>query len=159
MAPKDLHTRLEDWEFGKGIRESASETEIQKLEDVWKIKLPHDFKRFLLQTNGFDGACGDWGFVIYDIDEIISFYNHHTKTCNGSLPTNVVQFGGDGAGEIFLFDFRKNQFFWGFTSGIMGMDEFIKLGTTFNEFIENYYWTSMKGFEFGKAINEKLDLL
>ena len=53
-------------------------------------------------------------------------------------------------------DLRLNQPFFGFTSGIMGMDEFLKLGKNFNEFIENYYWTSIKGFAFGEKINKQI---
>lgn len=156
MTLKNLHKRLDDWDFGIGIREPATETEINLLEDIWQVKLPKEFKDFLLKTNGFDGSCGNWGFVVYNINEIVNFNKINIDV--EFLPKNVVQFGGDGGGEIFLIDFRLNQPYFGFTSGIVGMDEFLKLGKDFYEFIENYYWTSLRGFDFGERINKEIIL-
>jgi hypothetical protein len=148
----DLHNRFEDSEYGIGMREGATEVELYQLKKVVGTNTPTDLIDFFRKTNGFDAVCGKWDFMVYPIDEILSLQNSLKISYPDYLPENVFQFGGNGADEIFLLDMRGSQHYFGFTSGIIGMDEFLKLGTNVYEFIETYALTSINGYEFAENL-------
>lgn len=145
---KLLHSRLDIVTSRKG----AEFSDITQTEKILNVLLPADLKQLLSGTDGVDGGCGEWGFVIFSVSELAEIHKQQVSESSDYLPKGVIQFGSDGGGEIFLVDLRSSQAFYGFTSGVEAMDNFIKLGCSLDEFIENYYWTSIKGFEFARSL-------
>ncbi|TBX72048.1 SMI1/KNR4 family protein [Bacillus mycoides] len=74
----------------------VNDIEIQKLEDVMKMKLPNAYKDLLKYTNGF--SIGG-GLLIYGTEDIIERNEtwEVTEYANG-----YVSIGDDGSGNVFL---------------------------------------------------------
>lgn len=113
----------------------ATNIQLIDLENQLDIKLPKDYKDFLLTTNGFDGFIGDFYCVFSQVDDIIE----STKAnCTEFFPWALC-IGTNGNLEMYVIDKRANPFVFGLLPNIGTDEDFIPLGDTFGEFIKRLY--------------------
>ena len=93
-------------------RSPATDTEISKFEKANKIMLPDDYKEFLKTSNGAtlfkDIEYGQWGCVLYGLDELIE-KSKQVKNAYGDLfkESWLVFAEWLGDGDLFIFDLEK----------------------------------------------------
>lgn len=79
------------------LNKSADEKEIMEVENRIGVKLPIQYKEFMLYSNGAEGELGENSYlVIWPIEEIISL--NEAYSVNQYTP-GILYFGSDG-GDI-----------------------------------------------------------
>lgn len=76
---------------------------IKAFEEASKLCLPLDYKRVLLEANGFEGFVDGGSYlVLWSVDDLMSFNVDYevSKHCPG-----LLLIGSDGSGEAFAIDF------------------------------------------------------
>ena len=77
------------------LNKSADEKEIMEVENRIGVKLPIQYKEFMLYSNGAEGELGENSYlVIWPIEEIISL---------------ILYFGSDGGDIAYAFDIRNEN--------------------------------------------------
>lgn len=113
----------------------ATDNQLNDLEKQLDLKLPNDYKDFLLTTNGFDGFIGDFYCDFASADNIIE----NTKiNCAEYFPW-AIYIGTNGNLEMYVIDKRVNPIIFGLLPNIGSTDDFIPLGDTFDKFIKRLY--------------------
>ena len=103
------------------------------LEAVMKglgLNLPHDYKEFLLSSNGGEGLIGE-NYIVFWRAEDLEPLNAGYEVAN--FAPGFLLFGSDGGGEAYAFDTRKSP--WEVVQiPFIGMDDPIARGSSFTEF-------------------------
>jgi SMI1 / KNR4 family (SUKH-1) len=121
-----------------------------------KLKLPNDYKQFLLEHNG--GQPIPWSNKIIETNvswlygihqgEYWSNLEAHIEMFEKRIPAKTLPISSDAFGNLFLLSLRKDTFgeiwFWDHEneaekSGKKYFDNITKAGDSFTEFIENLY--------------------
>lgn len=117
---------------------------IISVEKDLSIKLPDDYKNFLLHTNGYDGSLGQSFVQFIKVEEILKY----TDMYGGEFFPWVIYLGTDGGNEMFVLDKRGSELQFGVMPFIGEDKDFIPLGKTFDEFVRhlynNDYWVDSK---------------
>lgn len=80
---------------------------IEKEEEKLEIKLPEQYKKFMLYSDGAEGTVGDNAYlVIWPIDQIALLNEEYAVN---EFTPGLVYFGSDGGGMAYAFDFREKQ--------------------------------------------------
>jgi cell wall assembly regulator SMI1 len=82
----------------------SSEEDIVSLEKAIGVKLPEDYRSFLLNRGGGEGFIGEQYLILWSADQIISYNgDYETET----YAPGLLLIGSSGGGEGFAFDLRK----------------------------------------------------
>jgi len=94
--------------FGSvGSRESASESDIERVEKHFGVSLPEDYLEFLRFSNGIEGILKGGTYVsIWPIEEVV---DDNTDYEVNELAPGIILFGSNGGGTAFGFDFRDKS--------------------------------------------------
>ncbi|MCB2355749.1 SMI1/KNR4 family protein [Clostridium estertheticum] len=83
--------------------EPATLEEIERIQKEFNMIFPEDYKGFLLYSNGADGEVGNNQLVVWDIQQIIDFFNELLKYMGeGDIP-DILIFASDGATQGYGF--------------------------------------------------------
>lgn len=118
-------------EIKKDILPKISEEMIQKEEEMWRVKLPLDYRDFLLDTNGGvpykrEFKCGNRKYMIvsflcvlqdtehhekgfYDIDVVLSQIEERLTSNEDLVGCELLPIAELFAGDYLCLDFRENQ--------------------------------------------------
>lgn len=89
------------------LNKSADEKEIMEVENRIGVKLPIQYKEFMLYSNGAEGELGENSYlVIWPIEEIISL--NEAYSVNQYTP-GILYFGSDGGDIAYAFDIRNEN--------------------------------------------------
>ncbi|PXY44617.1 SMI1/KNR4 family protein [Flavobacterium hydrophilum] len=121
----------------KNTFNQATELEaIAKVEKELNIKLPKDYRDFLLITNGYDGTLGQSHVQFIRLEEVVKY----TEMYCGEFFPWTIYLGSDGGNEMFVLDKREKQLQFGVMPFIGNKEDFIALGNTFEEFAKHLYY-------------------
>ena len=85
------------------LRKPASEEEVKKLEEKFKISLPKDYEEILRFSNGGSLHGYSTPFIMYSIIEVLALYKEYDLYEN--IPQSLI-FGADGGGTLYCYDLR-----------------------------------------------------
>jgi hypothetical protein len=114
----------------------ATSDEIVKAENELGLKLPEQYREFLLWANGGEGFIGpNFYAMLWQVGDLCRFNLEYEVERNSP---GLILFGSNGGGEGFAFDLR------GQLSQIvsvpfigMALKEILPLAKTFDEFLEH----------------------
>ena len=121
--------------MGNKFYPPATEKQIDEVEQMLKVKLPNDYRIFLLTTNGFDGFINEFYASFSSVEEI---FERTQESCHEFFPWAVF-IGTNGNLEMFVMDKREFPYRYGLLPFIAAEDDFIPLGNTFEGFIKRLY--------------------
>jgi len=113
--------------------EPASSTDITAVEEEFRIKLPEEYKTFLLRSNGGEGTIGKRAVILWQIQDLKQFNLDYDASTH--IP-GLLLFGSNGGGEGYAFDTRTMPLqivqvpFVG-----MSLDHAVPVARTFNDFL------------------------
>jgi hypothetical protein len=84
----------------------ASAEMVKDVELHFGIRLPTDYKSFMISRGGGEGFIGEQYLVIWQIGELIEFNRNYEAE---KYAPGLVLFGSNGAGEAFAFDARPGE--------------------------------------------------
>jgi hypothetical protein len=91
-------------ENGWTPRKPATEEDILRLKECFKVDLPEDYEQVLRASNG----CSLYGFktplIVYSIVEVLALFREHDLYQD--IPQSMI-FGGDGGGTLYCYDLRS----------------------------------------------------
>lgn len=99
---KHLFERIAPSWFGNP---GTTDIDIQQVELDLNVTLPHDYKQFLLWSNGGEGYIGSNYFSFWTIQELKEL--NASYRINHYLP-GILGVGTDGGGECYALDFRSD---------------------------------------------------
>lgn len=115
----------------------ASEETIIEIEGKLDLIFPLDYRKFLLTTNGFEGFVGKSCARFERVEGIIEMIEGY------ELPSWVVSIGSDGGAEMYIIDRKEEEYKFGMLPFIFDDNDFIPLGTTFEQFIKRLFEGTM----------------
>jgi len=114
---------------------------LDEFENIIGISLPHEYREFMLTSNGALGFVGSTYLMIWSIEEALeinrSSLDDRTLCLDDESPP-VVCFGSDGGGMAFAFEKRTEDtaiITFPFISIIR--EEYEYCGKSFREFLQN----------------------
>ncbi len=110
----------------------ATEKQITEVESALGLTFPHDYKDFLLTTNGFEGEVGDNVTIFEPVENILRATE---DSCAEFFPWAIL-IGSNGNLEMFVIDKRSSPFRFGLLPYIADDNDFIPLGTSFEQFLK-----------------------
>jgi SMI1 / KNR4 family (SUKH-1) len=117
-------------------RAGADPIELEEISSRFRISLPQDYVKFMLQTDGAEGFLGDQAYLmLYKARDILLI----NDSGNQQLPMPwMIRIGSNGGGRLYCLNSRANPV------RIVAIDDIcfdsepiIDLGTSFQEFITN----------------------
>ena len=81
----------------------ATDAEVEQAERRLGVRLPADYRSYLLGQNGLKGWFGDVYLELYPVSRVVDAAEAQT------WQPGLVLIGGDGAGEAVGYDFRKPE--------------------------------------------------
>jgi cell wall assembly regulator SMI1 len=124
---------------------------LSKVEARLNLRLPTDFRAFMLQHDGCDAWVGESRLCLWPLEELPEANNLFEMETH--MPT-LRLFGGDGGGEYFAFDITTDP--WSVvavpTVG-MAQDTIVPMAPSFSGFIERLAagWTVDKALDAQQA--------
>lgn len=119
-------------EFSQNIfQPPAHPAEIEQMEKTLEIKLPGDYKTFLMESNGFEGDIGESIVILEPVEKCIDF----TQTTLAPFFPWAVFIGSNGSNETYVLDKRGTNVQFGMLPSVGGERDFIPLGNTFEAFL------------------------
>ncbi|AAN48696.1 SMI1/KNR4 family protein [Leptospira interrogans] len=79
---------------------------IQKIESIFKVTFPEDYKQILLWSNGGEGKVGNRYLSLWKIEELVQFNEDYQ--IKKYIP-EIVSIGTDGGEFCYAFDYRNNS--------------------------------------------------
>lgn len=110
----------------------SNATDIGSAEQMIGRSFPKEFKQFLLTANGGEGFVGDNYLVLWPVEDIVAFNRAYEAA---EYIPGLQLFGSNGGGEGFAFDDDGGVVCVPFIG--MAADTAIKVGATFNDFLNN----------------------
>lgn len=107
----------------------------KSVEEELCFKFPVDYIEFLKITNGFEGFVGESYCQFNRLEEIVQNTEGY---CKEFFPW-AIHIGGNGGGEMYVIDKRKEKSTYGIMPCIADEEDFIPLGNEFEEFIKRLY--------------------
>ncbi len=130
----DRHVRAT--KFGECERnEPASEAAICATEATLNIALPPDYRSFLLESNGMEGALSELAYVMfYKVEDLPEA---HAGSCVDEFAPGLVIIGSAGDDLGYGFVQTPTGVRWvSFSFVSMSLDELRDLGATFDELLQ-----------------------
>ena len=87
-------------------RKPATEEEIRRLKETFKVELPEDYEQVLTASNGCSLYRFKTPLIVYSIIEVLALFREHDLYEN--IPQSLI-FGGDGGGTVYCFDLRSEN--------------------------------------------------
>jgi cell wall assembly regulator SMI1 len=87
--------------------EPASEWDVEAAEAGLGIRLPTDFRKFLLTRGGGEGFIGEHYLIAWSASELVELNEAYQVKMHAP---GLILIGSDGGGEGFAFDTRNGQF-------------------------------------------------
>jgi cell wall assembly regulator SMI1 len=128
LIEKIKHT----WSKGQ----ETTESDIRRIETDFDVKLPDDYKEFLLWSNGGEGQIGGLYLSIWPIERLRELNEGYA--INHYLP-GILGIGSDGGGKCYGLDYRDNAVAPRFVQvpfGDLDFESLTVLGRTFREGLE-----------------------
>jgi hypothetical protein len=100
------------------------------------IRLPDQYKEFMLESNGAEGNVGTNSYLaIWPIEQIVQLNEEYAVN---EFTPGLVYFGSDGGGMAYAFDNRvKETPIVEFPFESINIEDAKLCGNTFNEFLQN----------------------
>ena len=98
-----LESLLTDFTRTLGTTEQVLET----AEKTLHIKLPDDYRRFVMQSNGGEGFVGKHYLILWKVEELVRF--NHDYQVDDYAP-GFLMFGSSGGGDGFAFDTKAKPY-------------------------------------------------
>jgi hypothetical protein len=98
-----LETLLTDFSRMPGTTEQSLET----VEKTLNIKLPDDYRRFVMQSNGGEGFIGKHYLILWKVEELAQFNCDYQVE---DYAPGLLMFGSTGGGDGFAFDTKANPY-------------------------------------------------
>jgi len=87
-------------------RKPATEDEILRLKEAFKIDLPRDYEQLMRASNGCSLEGFEAPLIIWSVMEVLALFREHDLYEN--IPQSLI-FGGDGGGTDYCFDLRSKN--------------------------------------------------
>ena len=132
-----MQTRIDDLIAKMKLQSGASSEQLCGVELKLGVVFPHEYKNFMLRSNGAEGDIGNSYLALWSIEEIIPL--NESYAVNEFAPGLLI-FGSDGDGTAYAFDTRSESMpivaveFIG-----MNLNEVVLCGRTFHGFLEFLY--------------------
>ncbi|QNF34238.1 SMI1/KNR4 family protein [Adhaeribacter swui] len=111
-------------------------SQVLQIEQELDLTLPEDYKAFIKVTNGFKGFVGENYCTFNKLEELVEITEGY---CKEYFPW-AVQIGSDGGGEMYVLGKRNKKLVYGILPAFSEEEDFIPLGTNFEEFIKRLYY-------------------
>lgn len=123
---------IADIDFNDG----ASEESISIAENKLDVRLPDDYRNFMIEHNGGEGCVGDFAYIkLWKIEEIVELNELYEVK---EYTPNLIYFGSDGGDMAYAFDLSKGQYVE-FPFMAIHEDEEEILGASFQEMMRALY--------------------
>jgi SMI1 / KNR4 family (SUKH-1) len=109
----------------------ATPSAIEAAEKFFNLRLPTDYKEFLLFSNGLEGETSDSYLVLWSAEELVELNQAYNVK---EFVSNIVLIGSDGAENAFGFD-TINMTLVDLPFIGMGYVENKKIAETFSDFL------------------------
>jgi hypothetical protein len=130
---EELENILKDF---RGNR-TASDADIQKVEQAFSCSLPEEYRMFLNNRNGGEGFLGTQYLILWKAEEIVQFNKAYQVE---EYAPGLLLFGSNGGGEAFAFDLREKKMTIVMVPFIgMSLPDAIILSQTFRGFLEKLF--------------------
>lgn len=91
---------MTDMELGQ----SSSKEALDNIEESLQIVLPDEYREFMVEHNGAEGAIGENNYlVIWPVEEVVELNEAYGVS---DFTPSLVYFGSDGGGVAYAFDKR-----------------------------------------------------
>jgi len=120
------------------LNEPATQNAIDEFQRVSGLKLPQDYVRFLMMSNGAEGIIGTKAYVmLWRLEELIELNEAYNVQ---EYAKGLFLFGSDGGGEAYAFDIRS-QTISIVRVPFVGMDVnlAVRVADNFDQFIGRLY--------------------
>ncbi len=119
------------------INSGTTEKKISEAETSLGFSFPDEYKQFMLNVNGIEGAIGQNSYiVIWPIEEIVDLNNEYGVS---DFTPGLVYFGSDGGNSAYAFDIRKNNVIVEFPLDSIHIEDAKLIADSFNKFVEKMY--------------------
>ncbi|RZK44957.1 MAG: SMI1/KNR4 family protein [Hymenobacter sp.] len=122
-------------DFSNRFFSPAEADEISVAEEVLKVILPEDYKRFLSYSNGFEGFINGYYLRLIPVGYL---YENTQDYCSETRPW-AIYLGTNGGGEMVVLDSRSTPMQFGLLPYLGQEEDFIALGDSFQSFIASVY--------------------
>lgn len=125
---------MKDMELGKPTSEDA----FNKLEKDLQTALPGEYRQFMVEHNGAEGAIGERNYlVIWPIEEIFELNEAYGVS---EFTPGLIYFGSDGGGIAYAFDKRVIPFnIVKFPFDTIHIEDSQYIANSFSEFIKKMH--------------------
>jgi hypothetical protein len=133
MTPERLHALLRQFQKNR----PASPVSVDAFEHESSVRLPVEYREFLLLANGGKGFIGSDSYaMLWRVEELLRFNKEYQVD---EYAPGLLLFGSSGGGEAFAFDVRKKEVQPVVSVPFVGMDlsEALPLADTFDGFLEH----------------------
>ncbi|MFC4231213.1 SMI1/KNR4 family protein [Parasediminibacterium paludis] len=120
----------------------ATTSAIEAAEKFFNLRLPSDYKAFLLFSNGLEGETTDSYLVLWGAEELVELNQAYNVK---EFVSNIILIGSDGAENAFGFDTTKMTIV---ELPFIGMGHIAneKISETFSDFLSNQIKEQNKSF-------------
>ena len=129
----EFHRSIESLTTLLARQPGAQQSEIERAASRLRVHLPDDYVRFMLDSNGAEGAIGLSGYlVLWPIEQLVPMNSNYGTM---EYAPELVLIGTDGGGTGYAIDMRSGQFVEVALVGLSS-EEAEPLGSSFVEFLE-----------------------
>ncbi|WP_338849537.1 SMI1/KNR4 family protein [Massilia sp. W12] len=89
------------------LSSGAKSTDISDLEKLIKLKLPNDYKDFLLISDGGEGRIGSAYFLFWPISKL--YERNHSANIFNYMGEQFLGIGTNGGGECYALDYTNDR--------------------------------------------------
>ena len=129
----DIFDMIKDMDINSG----TTGKKFCEVETLLGVSFPDEYKQFMLNVNGIEGAIGQNAYiVIWPIEEIVDLNNEYGVN---DVTPGLIYFGSDGGNSAYAFDIRKNNVVVEFPLDSIHIEDAKLIADSFNKFIEKIY--------------------